>query len=111
MILRHRVVQFIRDFLNERRFHQGSEVRPVPLLSLVGASNEPKADWGRQAERSASLRLFADGGWAKMAAAARRRARGWPAAAATTAGHAERSSTSAAWASPRRRGPSRPWPI
>jgi len=39
---------------------------------ILGASGEPTDDWGRQGRGGASLRLFGDGGWAKMATAARR---------------------------------------
>lgn len=34
------ILNALLTVLNERRFHQGTEVRPVPLLSLFAASNE-----------------------------------------------------------------------
>ena len=69
-----------RTLLPEQGYNRGANHRTEWDMNwalhycarIVGASSEPKDSWGCQGRHGASLHLFADGGWAKVATAARR---------------------------------------
>ena len=69
-----------RTFLPEQGYYRGGNHRTEWDMNwalhycarLVGIPNEPPPGWGRQGRTHASLRLFADGDWVKVATAGRR---------------------------------------
>ncbi len=69
-----------RTLLPEQGYNRGPDYRTEWDMNwaihycgrIVGAEGEPTDAWGQQGNAGGSLRLFADGGWAKMATAGRR---------------------------------------
>ena len=69
-----------RTLLPEQGYNRGPDYRTEWDMNwalhycgrIVGAKDEPSDSWGQQGSAGGSLRLFADGGWAKMATAGRR---------------------------------------
>jgi hypothetical protein len=70
----------MRTLLPEQGYNRGDSHRTEWDMNwamhycarITGASKDTAEGWGRQGQTLASLQLFADGGWAKVATAARR---------------------------------------